>query len=413
MKSRKFAALFTAVMLLFSVTAYADGSTSVAVPTYTAVYEIEDSYDAATETYTAEVYLTTTKYLYTGSIGIKYDSTLSPTFTLDEENFTYYRNLASDGDNFIAFQWYLNDINIVPTAKLHLGTITIEHVTLGSAGYPVGWHKGMITQLDWLSTDSAQTDFYNTDHEGDGLVLNDEIWHAIGEGETAPEDAYGIALTGYYQGLDLEGGTESDPWVDIGYHFTTIFDELPDKAGQNVSGLVQSYNPNNALTVNLYKKEDNGEYTTTPYDSLKFETPADYTRESIKGYDVGIPYVYNSGDAIIYADGRVICKYAFSGVDAGEYKLELVKDVHLTYTEEITVEEGKDFENAKTIELYCGDISGNGRIKVNDRSALVYSMNKRVSTSENNIAKRCDLSGDGKITVHDLNILNTYFNKSY
>lgn len=362
MRIKKYAAAAVMFLLFLITTAHADN---------VAEYEIKfNNYDAETKTYTADVYLNTTEYLSAGTFGMSYDVTLSPEFTLDESNFSYFRQLNEEDSAYIAFQWYLNDIES-RTGKIHLGTITIENVILKD-NIPSGWHTNTLRQLDWLTTSTSKEPDFILDK--DGVCLNDEIWREF----TDKEKETITDKNGYYQGYDM--ADEDNPeWVDIGFVFYSGYD-LPEREGQTVSGTVQSYNPNNTVTVTLYKKD---------------------TNESLSAVDI-------SDYKTVYPDGRVICGYELTEVDEGEYTLEIKKDVHLTYRTEVTVA-GDDVQIGN-IKLYCGDISADEKIKLDDRSILRRYLNKQISSGT---AVRCDLNGDGKVTFHDLDILKTYYNKDY
>ncbi|MGN0108222.1 MAG: dockerin type I domain-containing protein, partial [Hominilimicola sp.] len=370
MRIKKYEVLLAALVMLIAPRAYAAA----------AEYKIQnDIYDADTKTYTAQVYLDTTEYLSAGSFGMQYDVSLSPSFTLDTDYFEYFQQFNSEGSSYIAFQWYIKDgtANTL-TGRIHLGTITIPDVELDSDGKPFGWHKHTLRQLDWLTTNLSQTDkFTNT---ADGVCLNDEIWREFTDAEK--EELTDKTINGYYQGYDM--ANENNPkWVDIGFTFDSSLD-LPERAGQTISGTVQGYNPNNSVTVTLYRKGDTAVYNTV--------TPQTCTTQ--------------------YPDGRVIFGYELAEVDEGEYTLEITKDVHLTYRADINVEAGKDVTKDK-VTLYCGDIYADEKIKLDDRSILRRYLNMQISANSSEMVKRSDLNGDGRVTFHDLDILKPYYNKTY
>ncbi|MGN0106737.1 MAG: dockerin type I domain-containing protein [Hominilimicola sp.] len=358
MKIKKYAAASVMLLILLFTSAHAQTI---------AEYTLEGSYDEHTQTYTAQVYLNTTEYLSAGTFGMSYDASLTPEFTLDQDNFSYFRQLTPDS-NYIAFQWYLNDITPL-TGKIHLGTVTIKNVMLDSLGNPKGWHKKTLRQLNWLNTSISKDPAYTTDK--DGICLNDEIWRTV---ENDPD------VDGYYQGYDLQD-KDNPVWVDIGFSFDSGFN-LPEREGNVISGQVESYNPNNAVIIVLY--DDTGE------ERARIEQSA-YT---------------------VKPDGRCICGYEFLGANEGSYTIEIQKDVHLTYRMSVNVNAGADTENGK-ITLYCGDISGDEKIKLNDRSELLRHMNRRIYYGSDRLSVRSDLNGDGKVTTHDFNILKSYYNRKY
>lgn len=363
MMIKKYVAITVLFLLFLITTAYADN---------VAEYKIEFyNYDSETKTYTANVYLNTNEYLSVGTFGIQYDAALSPVFELNDEYFTefdneYFKELHSSlnyGSNYIVFQWQLAD-NAPTTGEILLGTLTIENVVLEN-GIPSGWHTETIHQLDWFDTSLSKTPVFTLD--ADGICLNDEIFRYMD----------GI---GYYQGYDMED--EDNPhWVNIGFSFNSGY-ELPVRTGTVISGIVYSYNPNNKVTATLY----------------------DSAGISIKSVE--------AVDTAAKEDGRVSSVYELDAeISEGEYILELKKDVHLTYTMNITVS-NKNISVGE-ITLYCGDISGDGKIKLNDRSTLLKYLNMHSYTSDNETAIKSDLNGDGKVTLHDFNIMKMYYNKEY
>lgn len=355
MRIKKYAAIAVMFLLFLITTAHADN---------VAEYRIKfKDYDAETKTYTAEVYLNTTEYLSTGTFGIRYDASLALNFELDKKNFTEFQSFPNNGDSYHVFQWYLSKDAPQTTGEIRLGTITVNNVVLNNDSKPSGWYRNTFRQLDWFDTPESKDSKYTAN--ADGVCLNDEIFRRYEDGSS------------YYQGYDM-ADEENLHWVDIGFVFDSGYD-LPERVGQTVSGTVQSYNPNNKVTVMLYKKD---------------------TNEPLSGVDI-------SDYKTVYPDGRVICGYEFTEIDEGEYTLEIEKDVHLTYRTDIKVEGDVQIGNIK---LYCGDIHADEKIKLDDRSVLRHYLNKRISGET---AVRCDLNGDGKVTFHDLDILKTYYNKDY
>lgn len=372
MNIKKYVAFAVSFLLLMITTAYADTVAEYIIK--------DDSYNPDTKTYTAQVYLSTMEYLSAGTFGMSYDMSLSPVFTLDENNFEEVQRFDSGDSPYIALQWYTNDIPTL-TGEIHLGTIIISNVEWDEENnIPAAWNKQTIRQLDWLTTDiSQQTEFTDTYA---GICLNEEIWREFTDDEKA--EISDKTINGYYQGCDWIDD-DNYKWSDIGFLYLSQY-ELPDKEGQNVSGIVQGYNPDSEkrVTVTLYRKGE-----AEAYQSI---TPETYLHE--------------------YPDGRVICSYEFTEVEEGEYMLEIKKDVHLTYRTDINVEKNKDVCKDKII-LYCGDIHEDEKIKLDDRSILRRYLNKQIKNDSNLMMKRSDLNGDGKITFHDFDILKTYYNRSY
>lgn len=434
MNIKKYVASVLAFLILLTLPVCAEpadtGEGTVNTEELKAWYVIGDGvYDDVNHTQTYQVYLAMDGCsLYTGTFGISYSASLDLSFELDTANFRYFQvfDESEVGSNVIAFQWlYVKDVknevkddfpqplDLDSATRVKLGEITIENVVLTGTDpdvYPSGWNTESIRQLDWLTTDVSQTDKYTRDL--DGYCLNDEIWRAVtaadesegdgdgvtgeGEGETVdpteptdptdptdpevPEDALETEY-GYYQGYDMTD-EEKPQWIDIGFIFNSGYD-LPEKAGKMIFGQVYSYNPNNPVSFTLYM---NG---------------AEYTTSSQNAY------------SDIKSDGRVTCTYNINITDPGDYILEVKKDVHLTYKINVTVPSEQDEIPVEEITLYCGDISADEKIKQNDRSTLQKYLNMQIYAESDTEAVKSDLNGDGKVTLHDLNILKTYYNKSY
>lgn len=146
-----------------------------------AEYIIEySSYDEQTEVYIAEVYLNTSEYLSSGTFGLQYDAAAVPVFQLDNVNFEKFQEFPNNGQNYMVLQWYLSQSAPEETGKIHLGTITINNVKLGSDGLPIGWHTKTLRQLDWYDTPESQEEKF-TDN-ADGICLNDEIYRKYEDG---------------------------------------------------------------------------------------------------------------------------------------------------------------------------------------------------------------------------------------
>jgi len=145
-----------------------------------------------------------------------------------------------------------------------------------------------------------------------------------------------------------------------------------------LSGVVQSYNPNNPVTVQLMKNN-------TVVDTIT------------------IPSVAGSG--------QVTQPFSFSDVSPGTYTLTITKPAHTPYTINNIVVSDKDVDltqdprdQVKLIILLTGDVNGDGSINVNDLNEIWSSLNygKTVGEAQNPL---CDLDGNGVINVNDLNIL--------
>lgn len=427
---RKYAVIIiAAIMILLTMPVHAYVGQDI-----DAIYSIEFKYNSELDEYLGEVYLETDVHLSAGSFGIRYNPSLSAdiSFELDTKNFAYgakpyeFNNIPEenseegldkypnpeytleDGSNYKAFSW-LRESDL--TGRWHLGDIHIKNVSMTTDNdgrpIPAGWHKQTLCPLNWLETSVSQDDFFTDITYGVGPdgSINSETWRALEEDEVAdnyivdypkeqdqmldegegeepepepepePEtDTYKIK--GYFQGqyqklVEGEDGnlTPAVEWIDIRYRID-FGGELPDPPnGHTVAGQILSYDPNKRVNVKLSK--DNNTYEVK-----------DIVKKA-------------------YPDGRILSLYMIEGVEDGEYTLEVTKEFHLTYKANVTVSNDLQHDVGQ---MSCGDLNGDGRIKLNDRTTLIFNMNRRNA--------RCDLNGDGKITVHDLDILKKYYNET-
>ena len=159
----------------------------------------------------------------------------------------------------------------------------------------------------------------------------------------------------------------------------TINIDLPVKSkGVSVSGMVKSYNPNNAVTIQLMQGGEEKYSTTIAADT---------------------------------GSGQVTQNFSFPTVAAGTYDLVVTKPGHLTYTVknvvvgdgplDLTTMTGKAYQ---TITLLCGDIDGNGFINSTDLGIILKGQNygKSIATAGD---KAADLDGNGFINSTDLGIV--------
>ena len=171
----------------------------------------------------------------------------------------------------------------------------------------------------------------------------------------------------------------SNNYVTDGSTVTVGNIDLPVKPkGVSVSGMVKSYNPKNATTIQLM--QDGAEkYSTT----IAADTDS----------------------------GQVPQNFSFPAVAPGTYDLVVTKKAHLTYTVtgvvvgdtalDLTTMTDKPYS---TITLLCGDINGDGNINVTDLNKVwdAANFNKKVSAATN---KLTDINGDGSVNVTDLNVI--------
>lgn len=184
---------------------------------------------------------------------------------------------------------------------------------------------------------------------------------------------------GCYQGVPFEA--DGDGKFDDEETFCIYFEsKLRESAGVSVFGKVRSYDPKKVTTAELISSDD----PEVSYTATVSET---------------------SGK------GRTVQSFVFTDVAAGSYTLKLTKPSHLSYTKKSVVVgdedvdlSGLDGADGDTAVLLCGDINGDGYIKLNDRSMLLSStyFGKKVESDD---AKKYDLDGDGYVKLNDLNIM--------
>ena len=181
------------------------------------------------------------------------------------------------------------------------------------------------------------------------------------------------------------GSSGNDYIVTNGSTVTLGSIDLPVKAkGVEVSGMVKSYNPNNATTIQLYEAGHAGE-------------------EGYKKYETSI--------AAATGSGQMSQGFTFNVVAPGTYDLVVTKAAHLTYTIKNVVVGDTPLDLTRnsnaaisTITLLAGDVNGDGLIDVGDLSIVwnTANYNKTISAADN---KATDLNGDNLVDVGDLNIV--------
>ena len=146
-----------------------------------------------------------------------------------------------------------------------------------------------------------------------------------------------------------------------------------------VRGVVKSYNPGNATTIQLMQggKE---KYKTTI-------APASGSSQEEQNF-------------------------SFDAVAKGTYDLVVTKAAHLTYTVKNVKVEGTDLDLTKltdkpysTITLLCGDIVKNGYIDFADYQELLSPANYGKKTTDTGVNALADLNGNGYIDFADYQIL--------
>ena len=161
--------------------------------------------------------------------------------------------------------------------------------------------------------------------------------------------------------------------------------------GVELTGAVKSYNPKNAVTLQLMKQGQSG-----------------------AAYETTIAAGTSS-------DGNPLAQsFRFESVAAGTYDLVVRKDAHLVYTVK-NIEVGASaidltkHANAgiRTITLIAGNMNGDSNVNADDLNVVWNAANFNRSTKDA-ANKLTDINGDGNVNADDLNIIwnALNFNKS-
>ena len=147
----------------------------------------------------------------------------------------------------------------------------------------------------------------------------------------------------------------------------------------SVRGVVKSYNPGNATTIQLMQGS-----------TKKYSTTIDATTDS----------------------GQVAQIFSFHAVAPGTYDLVVTKPGHLTYTVKNVKVGDTDLDLTKhsnaairTITLLCGDINGDGWINSTDLGVVLQGQNYGKQTTVAGVNGKADLNGDGWVNSTDLGIV--------
>ncbi|MCL2776255.1 MAG: dockerin type I domain-containing protein, partial [Oscillospiraceae bacterium] len=143
---------------------------------------------------------------------------------------------------------------------------------------------------------------------------------------------------------------------------------------KSVTGAVKSYNPNNPTTIRLLDGTTEIAHTTI--------NP-------------------------VAGSGQTTQTFTLTDVPAGTYTLEVTKTGHTKYTiKNITVGESdidlRDDSRAgiSLITLVGGDITGDGKVTIADLNVVLNNFNKSAGLP---VESSPDVTGDGKVTIADLN----------
>lgn len=198
---------------------------------------------------------------------------------------------------------------------------------------------------------------------------------------------YDEAGVGCYQGVpfsdDENGAYDSEETFNI-----YLENNLPETAGVTVFGKIRSYDPKKTAKVELINS-DNSDlvYSVDVFDTV--------------------------------GNGKKVQSFEINGVMPGRYVLKITKPSHLSYTKQMVevssddvVLSGLDGGDGDIATLLCGDVNGDGVIKLADRNLILASKHFGKKASDDKL-KIYDLDGDGYIKFSDVNImmLSENFNK--
>jgi len=222
--------------------------------------------------------------------------------------------------------------------------------------------------LGW-STDHAATvpEFFpGQNYTGYTQISLYAVW---GADNTSFDTAVTLAVGSTLSGATANAGEKR-------YYILASVTTIP---GVNVTGLIRSYNPKNATTVQLLQ---NG--------AMKYE------------------YII---PAVPTGVGQIDQPFTFGNVADGTYTLVITKQMHTKYTVQNIVVKGQDVDltkdsrdQVKLIELLCGDLDHDGFIGPQDL-AILLSSNNYMKTTPNALNPEADLNGDGTIGPQDLTVM--------
>ena len=146
-------------------------------------------------------------------------------------------------------------------------------------------------------------------------------------------------------------------------------------AGVAVSGTVVSYNPKNAVTIDLMD---------------------------------GRTVAYTTTIAAGSGSGQVTQTFTIPDVAAGVYSVRITKPGHLSGTIAVVTVSGAAV-NIGSVTLLAGDLNGDGKADATDLSVLLANFGKAGGEITNQAA---DINGDGKADATDMSVLLANFGKS-
>ncbi|MCL2153200.1 MAG: InlB B-repeat-containing protein, partial [Oscillospiraceae bacterium] len=282
-------------------------------------------------------------------------------------------NAVDTPDSYVAMV-FAEDITAQPGDIIDIPVYISDLVGIDSMQLSLNYDRDVLTRISQpaggsleIANVSRLLSIAEDDDDGDNILLTTLRFEVNSDVE--PGD-YQIMITPIAK--DADGNTIP---IDITSAFVIV---VPDGDVYIVSGVVKSYNPSVATALSLLQ---DGEY--------KYITAIQATTET----------------------GQKEQAFAFEGVYAGVYTLEITKDAHTIFIVNNIVVDDDHVDLTRHVNsavsvmtLLCGDINGDGEINQADLNLLWQptNYNKRVSEGAD---PSCDLNGDGEVNQLDLNIL--------
>jgi hypothetical protein len=196
--------------------------------------------------------------------------------------------------------------------------------------------------------------------------------------------SFGPGTVTLYCTTSASGWTDSENYNAVekkwmGYPLST-WDYVPDDMTFAISGSVVSYNPNNAVTVTLYK-----------------------------GSDVVTVYTIAATDGT----GETRGEFVIEDLEKGTYDLVVTKTSHLSYTIKGIKVESASVQIEDDIALIAGDVNGDGCVDLSDVVFLTSSTTygRDYDEAQN---KSADIDGNRCFDLSDLTVItsDSAYNKS-
>ena len=212
------------------------------------------------------------------------------------------------------------------------------------------------------------------------------------------ENAEDLEKTDGYKTIDLKEGKGTGPawWIDRQWgprnwwHSYDLFNISVKTGACEIVGKVSSWD-----------EKDNAEFLAYPADLTDAEI-----REDALGSRDKILATTASAEEAVKADNRYERSFRVGGLDAGKYKLAVVKPGKYTVSIAEAEIDGTDDIGTVSMRLY-GDINNDGRVRAGDATQVCrYIAGNRSLTDEEFLA--ADVNLDGKVRAGDATQIARY-----